>query len=655
MDRFNYYSHSIGDYYSQYSQIHQEDGQYTSQPETGQTYGGVAASGPSWSHPPAQGQPQPYQGANFPAQIPPSPGQDWESILRSPQPMALEDIIHSQIYLEDGQYSSQPETGHTSTGGPASGPWWSLPAPGQLQPHQGFNFPVQIPPLPGSDLGLEYLQQSLQPMVLEDTIQNEAPLSPPNAQPAVEALRRWLPVKKRFLAGLEAFGRGVPLRYCASSFRFSNYINDDGSMTYKGESLYRQFTDKEKTLLKQAIIARQGSKSTKAPVEERFLAGLDNYAQGVPLIDCSETLPYRVYVSDTGQLQKSGTALYNRMSAVNKGRVNQALASRKEFCLNRAKSNTSVERRFLAGLDNYARGVSLADCSADIQFEDYVTDDGNLHKDGEELRAGLSPEEQTRIDQALLSRSKLRLTRSMDLALVEERFLASLDNYARGVLLSECAEDIHLHLYLTDDGRLQEGQSLYNSLSPDDKVRVNRALAARRRMAAEGISGDVDQFMKTLEPYGNGQPLQDCGTQSGLMEKAIFYFTPEGGLTPSGELLIENLPPDQKIDVVYAIEKRRRHINPSAQVPGSPWLLPEIPASMPEMGGMDPTAMVAPMQTETMMAAAWQYTGQAMPGIWGMPSEPAEPPIPFYNSEAFGDDFQHQYGLYADQYPGRGV
>ncbi|MEJ2064225.1 MAG: hypothetical protein P8X74_13255 [Reinekea sp.] len=45
----------------------------------------------------------------------------------------------------------------------------------------------------------------------------------------------------------------------------------------------------------------------------------------------------------------------------------------------------------------------------------------------------LSQDEQTRVDQALLSRREISLKHAMDNASVEERFLASLDNYKGGV------------------------------------------------------------------------------------------------------------------------------------------------------------------------------------------------------------------------------
>jgi hypothetical protein len=656
MDRFNWLYHYNNPAY-------QEDGQHTFQPETGQTSSGVAESGAPWSYPvPGQS----YPDFNVQPQIPPSPGPDWESFLRTPQPMAMEDIFHSQVQQQDGQYSFhqqegqysfhqqegqysfQPETGQTSAGGAASEPWWSQPTPGQLQPYQDFNIPVQVPPSLGSDW--EYIQ-SPQPMVLDDTIQDDASLAPSNPQPAAAPHRRKAPMglppaKERFLAGLEAFAQGDALKDCSSSIRFSNYIKDDGSLTNtRGINLYSQFTDAEKELLNQAIIDRQAARlpTNKAPVEERFLAGLDNYARGVPLVNCSATLSFKLYATDSGYLHPDGKEVRSRLSSRDQQRVDDALLSRRLFHLKRTMENDSVDDRFLAGLDNYAQGVPLANCSTTIQFGHYISDDGTLHHEGLVLYKRLLPVDQERVNDALLSRRQCLLNRAMETPSVEERFLAGLDNYERGVPLINCSATLKFNIYVTSDGTMHPAARVfYSNLSPQDRNRVDQALATRRRMAAERISADLPNFMDALEPYSNGLDLNKCGKQSSLQRRegryraVERYLTPEGGLTAKGELLIENLPLKEQLEVKVKVEQRRQLINPGAQVP-------EIPASMPEIGGMDPTP---PMQTEAMMTAAWQYTGQAMPGTWGIPSESAGSSIPSYGRDVVGTNFQHRYDSY---------
>ncbi|MEJ2044379.1 MAG: hypothetical protein P8X89_13995 [Reinekea sp.] len=750
-----------------YSQIYQEYGQRASQPEAGQTSAGLPASGASGSHP-APGQPQPYLNPNLQAQIPSSPGLGWE-------------------YL---QCPSQPQAGQTFAELLTSGASWSYPSPGQPQPYLNPNLQVQIPPSPD----WEYLL-SPQSIAVEDPIHNEVLSEPANPQPPVEAWRRRHPVKERFLAGLEAFGRGAPLADCSSSLLFRNYIKSNGEMVGKGIPLYKQLTPEEKTRLDQAIIARQGAKlirlADENTVAERFLAGLEAFERGAPLKDCSSSLLFRNYIKSNGELVSRGISLYKQLTPVEKMRLDQAIIARQEAKRKRLTDDETVEKRFPAGLDrdtqgaklkecsasqsfksyasdnsrlnepgealhvgplhvglspeeqargdqallsrkrnyrersmtaerflaglkNYAQGVKLKECSATLKFTSYVSDDGRLHEMGREVRAGLPPEDQERVDQALLSRSDIYWARMMVNTTVEERFLeglakyaqggklkecsatlpfksyvsdeghlqksgrnlratlspadqarvdqalrsrneiyrerlsltikrflASLDNYERGVLLSKCAKDIRLCRYVTNDGHLQaeQGQPLYNKLSRDDKARVDQALTARRRMASQSLVGDVGKFMATLEPYGNGQALLKCGKQSGLNGKVTTYLTPEGGLTSKGKLLIEKLQPGQRNEVFNAIAKRQKRqqcpeLNP--QVPESPWQRSEMPSPMPETGGMDPTAMADPMQTEAMWASVWQLTGQAAPG----PSDP----IPYYDSEAVEADFQRQYG-----------
>ncbi|MEJ2065977.1 MAG: hypothetical protein P8X74_22310, partial [Reinekea sp.] len=458
------------------------------------------------------------------------------------------------------------------------------------------------------------------------------------------------PAKERFLAGLEAYGQGVQLKDCSETLLFTAYISDNGIMVRKGIPLYNQLSDAEKMQLDQAIIARQIRLADKETVKERFLAGLEAYGQGAQLKDCSATLSFKNYVTDDGVLHQAGKDVCKGLSAEDLDRVNQALLRRNEFYFKRAMDNAPVDERFLAGLENYARGARLADCSATLSFKNYVTHNGLLHPPGAVLRKNMSAEDQARVDDALLRRSSIYSDYSKrakkNTTPVEERFLASLDNYAQGLLLSECSKDIPLRSYLTDDGRLLPGRGLplYNRLSRDDQERVDKALAARGKIYAQHNARDVAKFMATLEPYGNGLSLQECGTFSGLKKKASVYLTPEGGLTYKGQRLIENLQPDQLNKVLEAIEKRQQNTGLNPPVLESAWQWPEMPASMPETEGMDPTAMYTPMSTEAMMAAAWQYTGQTMPGTWGIPWESAEPSIPHYGSDVVGSDFRHRYG-----------
>ncbi|MEJ2045998.1 MAG: hypothetical protein P8X89_22300, partial [Reinekea sp.] len=665
---------------------------------TGQTSGGRAASGASWNQP-TPGQPQPYQNFNFPEHIPPLHGSDWEYSQQFPQSNASENTIGSQVLLSppnaqpavhnfnfpeyipplhgsDWEYSQQSPQSNASENTIGS----------NAQPAvQNFNFPEYIPSLHGADW--EYSQQSPQLNASENTIGSEVPLSPSDIQPAFQnfsfpeyipplhgADREYSQQSPQSSASGNSIESEEPLspsnaQSTAQNFNFPEYIPPLHGSDWEYSQQSPQPMVLDDIVQNDAPLAPSNPQPAAAPrrhksptrrvppAKERFLAGLEAFAQGVDLKDCSSSLKFGNYIRCDGTLTpRMGRNLYNQLTDGEKDLLSAAVNARQEFV------KAPVEERFLASLDDYARGVPVERCSATISLRSYIGDDGFLQKKGKALLNRLSEKDQERVHEALLSRRQGHLNRVMNTASVEERFLAGLENYAEGLSLVKCSASLRYPKYVSDDGKLSEpGRELISRLSEEDQNRVNEALATRRRRAAEHISGDLPYFLAALEPYGNGLEFQQCANQSGLTstqakyQRVERYLTLEGGLTAKGQLLIENLPPDERSYVLEKVEQRRQHINPSAQMPESLWQLPEIPASMPEMGGMDPTAMVDPMQTETMMVAAWQYTGQAMPGIWGMPSEPVEPPIPSYNNEAFGADFQHQYGSYADQYPGRGV
>ncbi|MEJ2044618.1 MAG: hypothetical protein P8X74_15580 [Reinekea sp.] len=462
------------------------------------------------------------------------------------------------LYQEYGQHASQPEAGYRFQGIPASMASGSVPA--LEQPDLNPSTLEPIPFSPGMDW--EYLLRTPQPTTLEEIIQNNTPPVSPTPQPA--APRRRLSIR------------------------------------------------------------------------ERFMAGIDKYAQGVPLKDCSETIPFRNYVSDSGQLHKRGREVYAGLSSDNQDRVNQALLSRQKNCGERSVSKGTVEGRFLAGLDKYAQGVPLKECSETLQFANYVADNGSLHQMGQALYDSMSPEDQARVNRALISRSSLHCSWLADNDTIQERFLAVLDDYARGLSIAKCSKYIHLNQYVTDDGHVQtkKGQSLYNRLSKDDKTRVDQALAKRAKIFTRCAAKDVDKFMATLEPYANGLPLSKCGNQSGLKRKANDYFTPEGGLTRKGNRLIENLQPDQLTKVWDAINKRPQSMELNPQVPESPWRWPEMLSPMPEIDAVNQAPMADLMQGENMSSAIWQLTGQAMQGRF----ESAEPHMDFFGSDAVGAD-----------------
>jgi hypothetical protein len=569
---------------------------------------------------------------------------------------------YSQIYQEGDQHTSQPETGQTSGGVPTSGAWGSYPAPDQS--YSDLNTLAQIPSWPRPDW--EYLPPP-QPTPLENIPQNDALPGPSNLRQPFNRInqRSQTEVKTQFLAGLNKYAEGYTLKDCSADINFSRYVTIDGHLKKPGIALYSKLGRAEKHQVDQALEARILFHSLNSTPIEAFLEGLEAYASGAELQDCSASIPYHAYVSSQGYLHDPGKLLFGKLEEQDKDRVIDAINARRELY---SEHGTAIDR-FLDGLEAYASGATLKNCSATIKFSDYVTTDGILRNEGKVLLRGLAGSE------------------SMD--------------------------------------------------------RVNNALATRRRMAAQRISKDLPNFLKALEPYSIGLELKECGEKSGLKSKAKTYLTPEGGLTAKGELLKENLPLEEQLEVLNKVGKRRQLIDPSAQEPESPWPQSEMPSSIQEMGGinqaemynpmqtdamynpmqvdamynpmqadamynpmqadamynpmqadamynpmqtdamynpmqtdamynpmqadtmynpMQADAMYNPMQTEDMWAAAWQLTGQAMPGTWGGPSESAESSIPHYSSDVVGTDFQHRYdsnGLMPQRAPdrliGRGI
>jgi hypothetical protein len=619
MDRINPYPYNI---YHYYSHTHQDDGQHPVQPEAGQTSTGVMPGETSGNHP---------------ASIPSSPGSDWQYILQSPPPFTLEEII-----------LPQPMVGQTSSGvlaNETSG-WFAAPD----QPYLNSNSPAQIPSSSGPEG--EYILRSPLPISATEIIQNDAPQEPTNPQPVRRKARKGMPpAKERFLAGLEAFAQGVSIANCSSELPFSDYIKTDGTLVKYGVPLLKQLTAAEKTKLNNAIIARQEAKrdrkDDKSTTQERLLAALDLYAQGVKLAQCSKTIKLKNYLTDNGYLHTQGTEVYNSLLPEDKARVDKALIDRNNFYYDPLNSKDTT-KRFLEGLDNYASGKPLKDCSATLEFKTYVTDEGRMHKTGRNLYNRMSPEDQGRVNRALIARLRFHSEQVADNDTTVERFLASLDNYEGGIPLRGCAQDIRLYQYLTEAGDFQRhGQSIYNRLRPDDRMRVDEALTARKEKFSQLAAKDVDAFMNTLKPYADGLSLDDCGNRSGLKKrKANAYLTPEGGLTPKGELLIRNLQPSQLNEVQDAIAKRQWRTESNTSAPESSQQQPEMPSSIP---GINPAAMAAPTQmgmtqtetmtqTEAMWATVWQLTGQAGPG----PSASTEPHIVCFDRDIAGADFQHQ-------------
>jgi hypothetical protein len=579
MDKVYWNPDNTGYYYNQ---ILQEDAQHTSHPETGH---GVAATGASGSHP-APGQSQLYP--NSPAPIPSSPGMDWECLLRTPQPTPLEEIILRTPQAEQ-RFREVPVRG-------ASG-----------QPHLNPNTPAPIPSSPGMDL--EYFLRTFQPTILDEINQSEAGQTSTG-----------VPVNR---ASENPFAPGQP------------YLNPNTQILPSPRPDPEYLAHAPQPIAEQDIIQsdalpepsnpqpgskKRSRKPNREPckIKEEFMEGLTAFEQGALLTKCSPSPFFRNYVHRNGDLSKKGQALYSTLTPPEKMRVDQAIIARKGALLGQLTDKETVKERFMAGLNNYARGAKLVDCSATLSFNFYVSSDGRLHKSGKELYSGLPPEEKELVNQALTSRKIFHEQCTAAYSTIKERFLAGLDKYAQGARLMECSTAILFRHYASEDGRLHKpGQELRAGMSPKDQDRVDQALANRKMIIAQRTSVDVGKFMDTLKPYADGLPLPACGKQSGLKRKVHTYLTQEGGLTPKGDRLIENLQPDQRNEVCNAIKKRQQRTESSIPVFERPRQRPDIPSSMPEMPEINQTEVDDPMQMETMFATVWQLTGQSMQGTWG--------------------------------------
>ncbi|MEJ2042825.1 MAG: hypothetical protein P8X89_06085 [Reinekea sp.] len=236
-------------------------------------------------------------------------------------------------------------------------------------------------------------------------------------------------------------------------------------------------------------------------------------------------------------------------------------------------ANMRVGEQFLAGLNKYAQDAPLKDCSATLDFEVYVTDDGKLTGEGQALCNNLPPGEQWQVNRALQLRGDMYY---MPQEVKVGRFLAGLELCERGGLMLEQSSQeasINLNRYITDDGNLQPGQgeALYNSLSMEDQITVDLAL---RFIGERQLHMDRIPFMASLENYARGAPITACSGDVPFSR----YVTDDGYLEDRGESLYDILS-DNEADRLDAALLARRKVsaNRSAYV------------QQREVGGYQPT------------------------------------------------------------------
>ncbi|MEJ2044615.1 MAG: hypothetical protein P8X89_15205 [Reinekea sp.] len=215
-----------------------------------------------------------------------------------------------------------------------------------------------------------------------------------------------------------------------------------------------------------------------------FMAGLEAFEQGVSLEDCSSSIRFDRYISNNGQLTRKGVALYDQLMPEDRMRFNQAIIARNAALLDRVSDEPPVAADFLAGLGNYAEGVSLKDCSSSIRFDHYISNNGQLTRKGVALYDQLTPEGKMQLNQAIIARNAALLDQVSDKPPVVVDFLTGLGKYAEGAPLSDCSTTLPFEDYVSNNGRLKrKGQMLYiNKLNVDEKRWVSQALVSRREI-----------------------------------------------------------------------------------------------------------------------------------------------------------------------------
>ncbi|MEJ2046111.1 MAG: hypothetical protein P8X89_22875 [Reinekea sp.] len=241
-----------------------------------------------------------------------------------------------------------------------------------------------------------------------------------------------------FLAGFERYAQGAPLEDCSTTLNFRRYVTNHGRLTREGRALRSNLSQDEQRYVDQALTTREniyndksksedtieflcgglslssgglvksGRSKNRESVEVSFVKGLEKYAWGSPAKDCSETIDFSRYATNSGSLTGAGNNLRSRMSVDGQQQVDHALRTRQ-------RNESLAPERFLAGLNLYASGESMEMCSMNVSFDRYVTNDGHLQPEGKALYERLSPEDKDRVDDALIARRMMTANRSTNL------------------------------------------------------------------------------------------------------------------------------------------------------------------------------------------------------------------------------------------------
>ncbi|MEJ2042827.1 MAG: hypothetical protein P8X89_06095, partial [Reinekea sp.] len=234
------------------------------------------------------------------------------------------DDYYSQVHQENAQYAS--EAGQTSAGVSAGGA--STPKSNYWVREQlllGFGNYEQGFPLEDCSTTLDFKDYLTNDGKLTGegrTLYDNYLLPEERARfnLAMSTRRHYMPSEAkltRIMQGLEMYaGSGLSLEQCSrhTSSGLGTYITEDGSLQPgRGEFLYNSLRPEDRQRVDQAL--HYIGVSQLYTDQDPFLESLDNYAKGVPIMECSGDIPISRYVTDDGHLQPGrGESLYDILS-----------------------------------------------------------------------------------------------------------------------------------------------------------------------------------------------------------------------------------------------------------------------------------------------------------------------------------------------------
>jgi len=361
---------------------------------------------------------------------------------------------------------------------------------------------------------------------------------------------------EKFLAGLVPYAAGKMLKECeheSGLASFFNYLSAAGGLQKAGKALYDKLPPEQQAEVDQAIEARKVTQVTKTMATgstvEKFLRGLKPYAAGKSLAECrseSGLGGFYNYLAATSGLLKAGQALYDELPPEQQAKVDQAITSRKMALVAKTMDTESTIKKFFAGLAPYASGKTLTECECKCglaAFPNYLSDAGELQKAGQALYDKLPPEQQAKVDQAIMARKVARVAKAMNTKSTIEKFLAGLVPYAAGKTLTKCERESGLAYfpnYLSDAGKLKEkAQAIYDKLPPEQQAEVDQALLSRTVWFAR-TKIDHKRFLDAIRRFSTSSlQIEAIEQAAGLKKGCLGLLLCDTGLTEAGRLYVE--------------------------------------------------------------------------------------------------------------------